>query len=159
MEGRSLDYEQLVTSLRRRGFWPHTGDYYEAMHKNELPLLLREVPTEQHYYVRDAATRSTLLHMVAKSNDLEGARVLLKGDGRFLISTKDLAGMTPLHVACYYNNAAMVRLLIENFADYNAVTNTGTNCLELCAECESADCTVVINDFRTRYAENDAKVQ
>jgi ankyrin repeat protein len=58
------------------------------------------------------------------SNDVTGVKFFSKA-GRATVNQKNVGGATALHMACREKNFEIVRILVENEADVNAVDNEG----------------------------------
>lgn len=78
----------------------------------------------------------TPLHLCAQEDRVDVASVLVNGESmtKCNIDGKTKAGYTPLHVACHFNNEKMVKFLIANGADVNAITTQGYTSLHLAAQ-------------------------
>ncbi|XP_050742831.1 ankyrin-3 isoform X3 [Drosophila biarmipes] len=63
--------------------------------------------------------RLPALHIAAKKNDVNAAKLLLQHDQNADIVSK--SGFTPLHIAAHYGNVEIATLLLNNDADVNYV--------------------------------------
>jgi hypothetical protein len=66
----------------------------------------------------------TALHWAARRGNLEIAKLLIE-QGCF-VDSRDIAGRSPLHVACKFNYHDIVRILLEANADPYLKTNAGS---------------------------------
>jgi ankyrin repeat protein len=82
--------------------------------------------------------RETVLHVVAKAGHVVAARTILAAmeetqakDNRQLDvnSLRDKFGLTPVHVACNWGRADVLRLLMEYCGDVNFRDNIGQSAL------------------------------
>ncbi len=72
----------------------------------------------------------TLLHLAARHNCVEAARILVE----FIdVNSRDVDGNTPLHDACIYENIEMIKLLLASNADVKMPNNNGIRPLEMIA--------------------------
>ena len=67
------------------------------------------------------------LHWVVRVDDLEMASLLIKAGAD--VKFKDRYEVTPLYLACYNGNAAMIKLLLDAGADPNSADPTGETAL------------------------------
>lgn len=68
--------------------------------------------------------KPTNLHLIAKSNNLEGVKRSIEQDGiDQSIKTSDAAGLTPLHYAAYYGSLDVAEYLIKQGVGINERSN------------------------------------
>jgi ankyrin repeat protein len=67
------------------------------------------------------------LHWTVRVDDLEMASLLIKGGAD--VKFKDRYEVTPLYLACFNGNAAMIKLLLDAGADPNSADPTGETAL------------------------------
>lgn len=60
-----------------------------------------------------------------RNNNLTVFNTNLK-QNKIVVNKKNTKGFTPLILACYYNRIKMAKILLENQADINAISNMGT---------------------------------
>lgn len=87
---------------------------------SDVKSLLRR---EQDAYVSDSDMWNCM-HYAVDGNDLDTVRFLIGVSPR-LLNSRDVRGLTPLHVACWNGHPGMVRLLVLEGADIEAKTNWG----------------------------------
>lgn len=69
-----------------------------------------------------SALQAQDIHQATRDGDLESVKGILVQHPD-LLETPDKEGRTPLHLACFSANAALVQYLVEEGADVNAVTH------------------------------------
>jgi ankyrin repeat protein len=92
------------------------------------------------------------LHWVVRVDDLETAGLLIRAGANAKLA--DRYGVTPLYLACFNGNAAMIRLLLDAGADPNSADPTGETALMTAARVGDLDAVKVLLD---RGAVVDAK--
>lgn len=93
----------------------------DAANKQYLDKLVEHAIT-QGFYKAYQTTGETFLHVAVKHDLPHHVPALIKQYGA---SPKDNASITPLHIAAYHNNEAMVNMLVDAGADVSIQNNFG----------------------------------
>ena len=101
---------------------------------------------------RTKKTGNTLLHLVAKMNNLELVHVVCLFH-KELINQPNNNGNTPLHIASINNNSASAQALVVHGADQNAKNNDGLTPPGLASIYNSREAFEVINYTNKKIAE------
>jgi uncharacterized protein len=72
---------------------------------------------------RTGSDGSTALHWAVRIGDTDTAAVLIRAGARVTVSNR--YGATPIYLACFNGNTAMIRLLLDSGADVNSADSTG----------------------------------
>lgn len=94
----------------------------------------------RHYYQNNRNSRnrlkscgqlqSALVIMAIRDNDsIQLWRLLSRKDVD--VNETDGAGMKPIHYACLFGSLEMLKILIQNEADYDATSKSGDSCLDI----------------------------
>ena len=85
----------------------------------------------------ESETKSNLIHFAAESNSVELIDTLVALG--VPSNRTNIYGWTPLHIAAYYGNKALVELLVQNGLDINARTIAGKSTYNLANEANATD--------------------
>ncbi|KAI0401057.1 hypothetical protein F4802DRAFT_446650 [Xylaria palmicola] len=99
-------------------------------------LLLKEFPDQQKLMMNK---RSTLLSKAIGRGNLPIVEAILTVYGKADLEVRNPEGLTPLMQAAHLGFSDIVRYLLDNGADINAISSGDQSALEWCAELNDAD--------------------
>lgn len=124
------DVDQKYRDSLKRGSGGHETDQEDGLPSYILPGTLEEThwrqahPNGQKSKKKSSVTGSTVAHLAAQGGDIETLKSEVEKK-KGLVHARDGNGWLPIHEGARGGHLAVVKYLVENGANINAVTGTG----------------------------------
>lgn len=128
----TLDY--IESEMARRGVTQELIDQTRLSTENQMLADIKQMIKNGGNLNSQGSCGETLLHIAACNGYFLVTEFLISH--RASLSVKDRDDWQPLHCAVCWGQLAIVELLLENGADYEARTKNGESALDLCEDVE-----------------------